>query len=127
MYRLAHIGIAVQDIDRSKRFYCEVLGCTVTDHKKMPDLEIITLDLGGHALELLHYCPDPVQERKTGHYDHIALSVEDLDAEMNRLTTSGIVFTADFPRKTSWGQRIAFFTGLDGERIELVEDGEQTN
>ncbi|MGE5391076.1 MAG: VOC family protein [Deltaproteobacteria bacterium] len=123
MYRLAHIGIAVQDLNRSQSFYCEMMGCTVSDHKKMPNLEIATLKLGNQTLELLQYSPDPVSERKTGHYDHIAFTVGDLAAEMTRLSAAGIVFPDEFPRRTSWGQMIAFFTGPDGERIELVEDG----
>lgn len=122
MYRLAHIGIAVKDLDRSRRFYTEVLGCTEAAHKKMPNLEIITLNLGDQTLELLEYCPDPIEDRNTGHYDHIALTVPNIEAEMSRLCTAGIVFPAEFPRTTPWGQRIAFFAGPDGERIELVED-----
>jgi len=122
VFRLAHIGIVVQELERSQLFYREVLGCTMTEQKNMPNLEIVSLSLGDQTLELLHYSPDPVGERRTGHYDHIALVVEDLEAEMRRLSGLGIAFAADFPRQTPWGQRIAFFAGPDGERIELVED-----
>jgi len=122
VHRLAHIGIAVQDLPRSQDFYTGILGCTITDHKEMPGLALVYLELGDQTLELLQYSADPVMDRQTGHYDHIALVVEDLMEEMQRLSDLGIDFSAEFPRTTPWGQRIAFFNGPDGERIELVEE-----
>jgi len=122
VYKLAHIGIAVQDLQRSQEFYNRVLGCPVIESKEMPGLTLLYLQLGDQTLELLQYAPDPVTERSTGHYDHIALAVTDINEEMQRLSALGIGFAADFPRITPWGQRIAFFTGPDGERIELVEE-----
>lgn len=122
MYKLAHIGIAVQDLQRSQEFYSRMLGCPVIERKEMPGLTLLYMQLGDQTLELLQYAPDPVTERSTGRYDHIALAVTDLNEEMQRLTAQGIVFGAEFPRITPWGQRIVFFTGPDGERIELVEE-----
>lgn len=121
MYKLAHIAIAVEDLHRSEFFYTEVLGCALTDRKEMPNLQLVYLQLGDQTLELLHYSSDPAGKRQTGLYDHIALETEDLDTEMRRLSGLGIAFPPDAPRSTPWGQRIAFFTGPDGERIELVE------
>lgn len=121
MYKLDHIAVAVHDLQRSECFYTEVLGCTVTDRKEMPNLQLVYLQLGDQTLELLHYSSDPAGKRQTGFYDHIALATADLDAEMRRLADYGIAFPPDAPRSTPWGQRIAFFAGPDGERIELVE------
>lgn len=122
MHRLAHIGITVENLARSTDFYTSVLGYTLTGTQEMENLKIVYLKSQDHTLELLKYATDPCSDRQNGRFDHIALRVPDIEREMDNLAACGVVFLSAAPRTTPRGQRIIFFKGPDGERIELVED-----
>ncbi|MBI3300997.1 MAG: VOC family protein [Deltaproteobacteria bacterium] len=56
--RIAHVVIKVRDLERSRKFYTEVLGMDVMNYS--PEIGILFLDPDGHELEL--YCDNPPQE-----------------------------------------------------------------
>jgi lactoylglutathione lyase len=56
-----------------------------------------------------------------GIVNHLAFSVENVEEEMTRLKQLGVEFDNDIPRVVLGGVKIAFFTGPDGEVLELVE------
>jgi lactoylglutathione lyase len=73
-------------------------------------------------LELTHNFGVASYELGTG-YNHIAVSVEDLDGTLARLAAKGIE-----PEKPPYsiregGSRICFVRDPDGYRIELIETG----
>ncbi len=121
MYKVAHLALVVKDCERSTGFYSQILGFTVQDSFISEALKIIYLQSGPLTIELLEYVPVPPTQRGAGIYDHIALSVPDIDLAMTRLMDQGIEFESDRPRLVMDGKRIIFCTGPDGERIELVE------
>ena len=125
MYKLAHIGIVVQSCERSVEFYTRVLGLELVDRHNNKELTIIELKTGSLVIELLQYLSAPPEPRGTGIYDHLAFMVEDIESEMARLRGYGVVFLAEKPRLALNGKKIIFFTGPDGERIELLEEGYQ--
>ena len=81
-----HIGIAVTDLERSLRFYTELLGMERVAHPGHP----MTLRAGGVTLVLVHH-PAPLPERLQG--EHLAFLVApgaDLEAWEQRLEERGV-------------------------------------
>ena len=116
---LDHVGVHVTDMERSVRFYCDVLGLHVATHLCMGDESLVFLQAGGGWIELIH---DGGARRSTGVVDHVALRVDNVQARLEQLKAQGIKVLDEAPidvRELS--ARIAFCEGPDGERIELIE------
>jgi lactoylglutathione lyase len=123
MSELIHTCYRVLDLDRSKAFY-EKLGFEELRRVPIRD-EATNLFMGlpgdGARLELTynHDRSEPY-EIGTG-YGHIAVSVDDLDAALERLADLGIE-----PEKPPYtvregGSRLCFVRDPDDYRIELIE------
>ncbi|PKM78305.1 MAG: hypothetical protein CVU90_03325 [Firmicutes bacterium HGW-Firmicutes-15] len=121
MYELAHLGIVVKNCDRSTDFYGRILGCTVIDSIANEELKIVYLQSGALTIELLEYLVPPSSPREAGTFDHLAFSVPNIQAAIARLNEQGVEFLSGSPRLAMNGKKIIFFTGPDGERIELLE------
>jgi len=130
-----HLGQCVTDLERSKRFYCELFGFIVDREISPPDAgsaELLSLEppLGmtacyllrdGLTLELLHFAADgqtrPYRARTMNEpgLTHISLSVDDLDATLARVPEFGGEVVA--------GSNIgvaAFIRDPDGQLVELL-------
>jgi lactoylglutathione lyase len=125
MSELIHTCYRVLDLDRSVAFY-EKLG--FSDLHRMPIGDEATncfmgLPGDGARLELTynHGVTDPY-EIGTG-YGHIAITVDDLDATLERLAAEGIEpeKPAYRPGGRTEGPRICFVRDPDDYRIELIE------
>jgi lactoylglutathione lyase len=120
---LIHTCYRIQDIDRSVEFYGK-LGFEEVGRFPIRD-EAINVFMGfpgdGARLELTwNKDNDGPYEVGTG-YGHIALSVDDLDATLERLASVGIE-----PEKPPYtvregGSRLCFVRDPDDYRIELIE------
>lgn len=121
---LAHIGIMTADMETSVAFYTNHLNFTCTHRQFLGETELAFLEVGNCIIELIAR-PDSnhVNQLKPGQVDHVALRVEDLDAEVERLEKAGITLFA--PAKDAaifaGGIRCVFFPGPSGERIELFQ------
>jgi len=122
LYELAHLGIVVKDCELSIDFYCEVLGCTIKERMINDKLKIVNLQHGALTIELLEYLAPSTTSRTAGIYDHLAFAVPDVQLAIDGLRKKGVEFESDVPRLAFNGKKIIFFTGPDGERIELVEE-----
>ena len=120
---LIHTCYRVLDLDRSVAFY-EKLG--FEEMRRIPigdDATNAFLGLPGDGprLELTfnHGQTEPY-ELGTGYW-HIALTTEDLDGTLKRLTAEGIEPEKPPYRVREGGSRICFVRDPDGYRIELLE------
>lgn len=114
---LDHVVLCVKDQDASRRFYTEVLGCTV-DHVN-ERISLIQLRFGEQLIDLL-----PGDRGPDGRgMDHVCLSIrcDDLGALRQSLIDQGTAVDGDVVQR-----RGAFGTGPslymrdpDGYRIEL--------
>jgi lactoylglutathione lyase len=123
MTRFLHTCYRIGEIDRSVAFY-----------KKIGFEETGRMPIGDEAINVFMNIPgeDPVLELTYNHgvtgyehgtgYNHIALSVDDLDATLEGLAADGIE-----PEKPPYrpggrtgGHRITFLRDPDGYRIELI-------
>jgi lactoylglutathione lyase len=121
---LIHTCYRIGDIDRSVAFY-EALGFEEVGRVPIRD-EAINVFMGlpgdGARLELTYNHGVDSYELGTG-YNHIAITVEDIDARLEELSKQGIE-----PEKPPYtvregGSRLCFVRDPDGYRIELIEKG----
>jgi lactoylglutathione lyase len=122
MSELIHTCYRIGDIDRSVAFY-EALGFEEVGRIPIRD-EAINVFMGlpgdGPRLELTHNFGVDSYELGTG-YNHIAVTVDDLDTRLDQLAEQGIE-----PEKPPYsvregGSRLCFVRDPDGYRIELIE------
>ena len=119
-----HTCYRIGDIDRSVAFY-EALG--FEERRRMPiRQEAINVFMGmpgdGERLELTYNFGVDSYDLGTG-YNHIALTVPDLDGTLGELAQKGIE-----PERPPYlvgedGPRICFVRDPDGYRVELIERG----
>jgi lactoylglutathione lyase len=121
---LIHTCYRVGDVERSVAFY-EALGFEEVGRVPIRD-EAINVFMGlpgdGPRLELTYNFGVDSYELGTG-YNHIAVTVEDLDGTLSRLAEKGIE-----PEKPPYsiregGSRLCFVRDPDGYRVELIERG----
>lgn len=120
MFEVAHVGVVVTDADKSLAFYTGVLGCQVEDQYEDERIRLIFIKAGQVTIELIQYHADPVAARGAGRVDHIAFFVSDITAEIAKLRQHNIPLLFEQPRIVG-RQKIMFFTGPDGERLEFVQ------
>ena len=122
MTELIHTCYRIGDIDRSVAFY-ETLGFDELGRMRIRD-EATNVFMGlpgdGPRLELTHNDGVGAYELGTG-YNHIALSVDDLDATLAGLAAQGIDPERAPYTVSEGGSRLCFVRDPDGYRIELIE------
>jgi lactoylglutathione lyase len=116
---LAHIGVMVTDLPRSVAFYQKTFAAQVLEQYDKPHVAIALLDVAGVPIELLQF--KNAAPRPAGVVDHVSLLADDVRAEVARLQSLGVTFEPDSPREVLDGCVAAFFSGPDGERIELFQ------
>jgi catechol 2,3-dioxygenase-like lactoylglutathione lyase family enzyme len=119
---LDHVGIVVGDCAKSERFYCDGLGCTLSEYWQTPELKAVNLHSGELIIELLQYYNPPQKSVHTGAINHLAFTVSDIEAQIDKLIKLGAVFETTAPKLLTSGKKVVFFSGPDGERIELVQN-----
>ena len=121
---LIHTCYRIGDIDRSVSFY-RALGFDEVGRMDIRD-EAVNVFMGlpgdGARLELTYNHGVDSYELGTG-YNHIAITVDDMDGTLERLAGEGIE-----PEKPPYtvregGARLCFVRDPDGYRIELIEKG----
>jgi lactoylglutathione lyase len=121
---LIHTCYRIGEIDRSVRFY-EALGFEEVGRMDIRD-EAVNVFMGlpgdGPRLELTYNHGVDGYELGTG-YNHIAVTVEDLDGTLGRLSENGIEPEKPPYQVREGGSRICFVRDPDGYRIELIERG----
>jgi catechol 2,3-dioxygenase-like lactoylglutathione lyase family enzyme len=130
-----HVGQCVTDLERSKRFYCELFGFTVEREINPPDessARLLSLEpplamtaaylvRDGLVLELLHFGADeqsrPYRARHMNEpgLTHISLSVDDVDAACARVPEFG----GTVIDSSNIGNAV-FVRDPDGQLVELL-------
>ncbi|MBI5516849.1 MAG: methylmalonyl-CoA epimerase [Deltaproteobacteria bacterium] len=128
--RVAHVGIAVTDLDAATEAYRALLGHPEHDRETVEEqgVEVVHFEAGDAMLELLQPTrPDsPVgrflQKRGEGIH-HVAVWVDDLRAELARLGALGVTLIDKVPRVGAGGHLVAFVhpRSTRGVLVELTE------
>lgn len=122
--RLLHTMIRVKDLERSVRFYTEVLGLREQRRKVLEkaDATLVFLvdEAGHHAIELT-FNHDGRDYELGNQFGHLALGIPDLEATRGDLAGKGVEFSRGPYRVSEGGSMIAFIRDPDGIEIELIE------
>ncbi len=125
-----HVAMHVADLDASLRFYVDGLGFTPRIGWGQGNERAVMLDTGdGNYLELFaggRRVDGSREAKAAGVFLHVALRTRDCDAAVERARRAGARVTVepkDVDLQTSpvTRIRIAFFTGPDGETLELFQ------
>lgn len=138
--RLTHVGICVSDLERSLRFYRDLLGFTwehALDVEGEPSDTLLRLcgtklraeylARDGVRIELLLFANPPAPprpERPLNQYGltHLSFRVTDLDAVLAGLRSAGErVLEETVIRFPEWQSAACFILDPDGQLIELVQ------
>jgi methylmalonyl-CoA/ethylmalonyl-CoA epimerase len=125
---IAHIGVAVPDLDAALAFYRDVLGLTPRAPEVVDGATIVALPFGDTQVELLAplTTDGPIAkflDRRGPGIHHLCLRVPDLDAALARCRQLGYRLVDEEPRRGHGGHRIAFLhpKSTAGILLELTE------
>ena len=111
----SRILLRPSDLDRSRRFYRDVLGLAVCREFGPPDNPSLVFFLGPGFLEVSGHAPGPA-----GGSVMIWIQVRDVRAEHARLAAAGVTIVRE-PAVEPWGLAEMWIEDPDGVRIALVE------
>lgn len=140
LQRFTHIGIGVSDMERSLRFYRDLLGFA-WEHElriegeptdtllrlKGTNLHAVYLTRDGVRIELLHFASPAAPRRSERAMNeigltHLSFRVEALDPVLDALRADGQrVLDETVIRFPAWGAAACFVVDPDGQLIELVQ------
>jgi lactoylglutathione lyase len=122
--KLLHTRYRVNDLERTVKFYRDVLGLAeVKRHKSPRGSELVFLQAPGseEQIEITHFPGSgPVQVQPD--LTHLAFEVDDLAEFEKHLARHGLKFS-DGPITGSSGSIIAFIDAPEGYEIELIQKG----
>jgi len=125
--RQIHSMIRVLDEDRSVQFYDTAFGLKVADRLDFPTFTLIYLSNPETEFELeLTVNKDQTEPYDLGNgYGHLAVSVDDLDAEHARFEAEGLAprKLVDFAPAGETVARFFFVADPDGYQIEVLQRG----
>lgn len=113
--KIAHIGIAVENLERAIPFYTEQLGLELkgVEEVESEQVKVAFLQIGESMLELLEPLSpsSPIQsflEKKGEGIHHIALEVSDIDQRLEKLKNDGIRLINKKAKEGANNSKIAF-------------------
>lgn len=128
--RVLHTMLRVGDLDRSIKFYTDVLGMQLLRRKDYPDGKF-TLAFVGYGPETEHAVVELTYNWGTDKYDlgnafgHIALEVDDAYKACDDIKKRGGKVTREAGPMKHGSTVIAFVEDPDGYKIELIQRGTQ--
>ena len=129
--KIEHIGIAVTDLKKSEDLFEKLLGKKPYKKEEVASEGVVTsfFKIGNQKIELLkgNNSESPIQKfiekRKEGIH-HIALNVDSIQKEVERLENLGFEFISTTPKKGADNKMIVFLhpKTTNGVLVELCED-----
>jgi methylmalonyl-CoA/ethylmalonyl-CoA epimerase len=129
--RIAHLGVAVQDLDAALKFFTQGLPLELTHTEDYQGMRIGFIPVGDSSIELLQ---DVSGSSPIGKYlakngegiHHIAFEVDDIQQAVAELKERGVKLIDETPRPGAHGMTIAFMhpKGTHGILMELVQPTE---
>ena len=120
--KLNHTRYRVDDLERTVRFYKDVLGLAEVRRSKSPRGSELVFLKAPESEELIEICSFPASGPVHVQADltHLAFDVESLDEFGKHLAVLGLKYS-DGPTRQSHGGGFAFVDAPEGYEIELIE------
>ena len=137
-----HTGIVVRDAAVMQAFYCEAFGMKVIgqidseapptgNHTGIPNSKRTLVFLGfpgnKHLVELVYYIDPPAADGHLGKHQfgasHLCFTVDDLQADYERLTNLGVRFETEpkFSETPNGRLGVIYARDPEGNWLELIE------
>jgi lactoylglutathione lyase len=121
--KIEHVGIMVEQLDRSLRFYTEVVGMEHTYTLDLPNgVRLAFLSFPGAKeteVELIE--GNRSEFPQAGKVHHIAFTVDDVEAEFNRIQSLNLPLRDREITTLPNGARYFFMLGPDEELVEFFQ------
>lgn len=128
--RLAHIGIAVKDLQASASLFSALFDTRSEHVEEVPEqrVKVAFFRIGDSGIELLEATsPDSpiakfIEKRGEGVH-HLSFEVDDIEAEIARLKNNGFQLIDEIPRIGADGYLVAFLhpRSTNGVLVEISE------
>ncbi|MDR3604269.1 MAG: methylmalonyl-CoA epimerase [Desulfomonilaceae bacterium] len=111
--RIAHLGVAVQDLETAMKFFTDSLPLEVTHTEDFNGMKIAFIPIGDSSVELLQDVSGAsaikkfVDKNGEGIH-HIAYEVDDINEAIAELKAKGIKLIDETPRQGAHGMSVAF-------------------
>lgn len=128
--KIDHIGIAVKSLAEAVKVYEQAVGLKVSGYDEVDDqgVRVAMLSIGESRIELLEPtgAESPIEKFMTKRGEgihHIAITVDDIEATLERLKAAGMRLIDTVPRRGAHNTRIAFIhpSSTHGVLLELVQ------
>jgi len=119
-----HVHYRCADLDRARRFYCDVLGAELIEERELAGRRVLRLKLGDVYLLLSPAPPGQPHrpesaDQRLGAY-HIAFFVENHDRAVEYFKQRGAHFVREGVMASD-DLKVAFIEAPDGMQVELME------
>lgn len=120
--KFLHTMIRVKDIEKSLKFYTELLNFTVAEKRRLDDCMLYFLSDESGTCQIELTANDVVEDYNGGNgFGHFAFQVNSLDKFSEKLKNFGCEYLYEPFDLTGHGSKIAFIKDPDGYEIELIE------
>jgi lactoylglutathione lyase len=122
--KLLHTRYRVNDLERTVKFYRDVLGLKEIKRHKSPrgsELVFLKAPEGEQEIEICFF-PGGESVKVQPDLTHLAFEVDSLDEFAKHLARHGLKYS-DGPATTSTGTVFAFIDAPEGYEIELIQKG----
>ena len=122
--KILHAMIRVKNIDKSMKFYTELLGLKKTHEIKLEDciLHFLKDDDNDFEIELTQNFENPKEGYQNGNaFGHFAVETQNMDEFDKKLKTMGYTYLYEPFVMEEAKSKIAFVKDPDGNEIEIIE------
>lgn len=134
MSNVSHIGIAVDNLEKSIELFSQILGCDPISIEEVADQKVkvaIFRPGGRHTTAIELICPisddSPIKkylDKRGQGLHHISINVEDIAGKLDNLKSRDFKLIDQAPRQGAEDKKIAFVhpSSTSGVLIELEQD-----
>jgi lactoylglutathione lyase len=122
--KLLHTRYRVNDLERTVKFYRDILGLQEVKRHKSPrgsELVFLKAPESDEEIEICHF-PGSSSVSVQPDLTHLAFEVDSLDEFASHLARHGLKYS-DGPTTSSSGTTFAFIDAPEGYEIELIQKG----